>query len=144
MVGSSPMAVTQAFTIRAYCLVDRCSESCSRVGNKKSSLLRWARCIQASRTVRVCSVISNCTGCWVFCCITMARDDTCSPWAISRTRSLVKSQARSLLSIAKLKSAKSRVFSASWSLTRMAQISLTRSGAFCSTPCSKADSCVRH
>jgi hypothetical protein len=26
----------------------------------------------------------------------MARDDTCSPWAISRTRNLVKSQARSL------------------------------------------------
>jgi hypothetical protein len=43
----------------------------------------------------------------------MARDDTCSPWAMSRTRNLVKSQARSLLSMAKLKSAKSRVFSAS-------------------------------
>lgn len=46
----------------------------------------------------------------------MARDDTCSPWAMSRTRSLVKSQARSLLSMAKLKRARSRVFSASWSL----------------------------
>ena len=62
----------------------------------------------------------------------MARDDTRSPWAMSRTRSLVKSQARSLLSMAKLKSAKSRVFSASWSLTRIAQISLTRSGGFLS------------
>lgn len=56
-----------------------------------------------------------------------------SPWAMSRTRSLVKSQARSLLSMAKLKRARSRVLSASWSLTRMAQISLTRSGAFCQT-----------
>jgi len=43
----------------------------------------------------------------------MARDDTCSPWVMSRTRNLVKSQARSLLLIAKLNSARSRVFSAS-------------------------------
>lgn len=126
MVGSRPMAVTHASTIRAYCLVERWSESCNRLGNKKSSLRRRARCIQASNTVRVCLVISNCTGCRVFCCITMALDDTCSPWAMSRTRSLIKSQARSLLSMAKLKSAKSGIFSASWSLIRMAKI---RAGA---------------
>jgi len=38
--------------------------------------------------------------------------------------------ARSLLSMARLSSAKSRAFSASWSLIRIAQISLSFSGAF--------------
>src|SRR5690554_6922205 len=60
----------------------------------------------------------------------MALEETRSPWATSRTRNLTKSQARSLLSIASSNSAKSRVLSASCSLTRMAQISLSRSGAF--------------
>lgn len=40
MVGSRPMVVTHALTIRAYCLVDKCSEACKRLGNKKSSLRR--------------------------------------------------------------------------------------------------------
>ena len=42
----------------------------------------------------------------------MALDDTRSPCATSRTRSLVKSQARSLLSMARSKRARSRVLSA--------------------------------
>ena len=36
----------------------------------------------------------------------MARDEACSPWSMSCARSLVKSQARSLLSIAKSKRAR--------------------------------------
>jgi hypothetical protein len=39
---------------------------------------------------------------------TIARDDMAPPWQTSRTRSLTKSQARSLLSMARLNSAKSR------------------------------------
>ena len=63
--GSRPMVVTHTLTIRAYCLVDKCSEACKRLGSKKSSLRRRAWRIHASRTVRACSV-SNCTGWRVF------------------------------------------------------------------------------
>ena len=48
----------------------------------------------------------------------------------SRTRSLVRSQARSLLSIAKSKSARSMIFAASSSLIRMPQMSRKCSGDF--------------
>ena len=38
--------------------------------------LRWT---YAANDSRVCSVISNCTGRWVFCCITIVRDATTFP-----------------------------------------------------------------
>jgi len=70
---------------------------------------RAACAIQPCITIRVCSVISNCTGRWVFCCRTMALRATESSCAISCTRILTRSQARNLLSIAKLNNARSRM-----------------------------------
>lgn len=59
----------------------------------------------------------------------MARGDMHVPWAISRIRKLTRSQPRNLLSVAKLKRAKSLVFLASCRRTRMAQMSGRRRGA---------------
>ena len=89
-----------------------------------------ASLIQAATASRVDSVISNCTGREVFCCMTMARAATRSPWQMSRTFSLTRSQARSLLSIPRSNSARSRARRNSWSLTRIAQISFSLNGAF--------------
>ena len=56
-----------------------------------------------------------------------------APWATSRTRNFTKSQARSLLSMAKLKRARSRVLLRSCKRIRIAQMSRSRSGDFCPT-----------
>ena len=61
----------------------------------------------------------------------MARLAICLPFAMSRTFSLTRSQARSFESMARLNSASSRTSCASWRRTRIAQISDHRSGAFC-------------
>jgi hypothetical protein len=79
-------------------------------------------------------IVSNCTGREVFCCMTMARAATRSPWQMSRTFSLTRSQARSLLSIPRSNSARSRARRNSWSLMRIAQISFSLNGPAC--PCS--------
>ena len=68
-----------------------------------------------------------------FCCVTIARGDTRSPWQMSRTRKRTKSHALSLLSNPRSKSASSRVRWPSCSCIRMAQISLSFNGAFCPT-----------
>ncbi len=61
----------------------------------------------------------------------MARAATWSPWETSRTRSWTRSQARSLLSIARSNRARSRARSVdSCSRPRMAHMSLRLSGAF--------------
>lgn len=80
---------------------------------------------------RVCSVISNCTGRCVFCCVTMAREAMRSPWQMSRTRSLTRSQARRLLSMARSNMARSRLHWPCCKSIRMAQMSLSFRGAFC-------------
>ena len=49
----------------------------------------------------------------------------------SSIRSLTRSHPRNLLSIARLKRARSRFWFASWSRTRMVQTSLGLSGRFC-------------
>jgi hypothetical protein len=86
--------------------------------------------IQAAAASRVGSVISHCTGREVFCCMTMARVATRSPWQMSLTFKLTRSQARGLLSIPRSNSASFRVRANSWSLTRIAQISFGLHGAF--------------
>jgi len=73
----------------------------------------------------------DCTGRWIFCCMTVVRGATREPWQTSRTRNLVRSQARSLLSIARLNIARSRVFAPSCRRIRIAQISLSFRGSFC-------------
>src|SRR5690348_6781603 len=61
------------------------------------------------RACRVCSVNSNLTGRPVFFCRTVARSTAYPLGATSSTRSATTSQPRSLLSIARLNIAKSRV-----------------------------------
>lgn len=56
---------------------------------------------------------------------------TCWPWQISRARSLVRSHALNLLSMARLKIARSRVRAESCRRIRMAQISFSFNGGFC-------------
>lgn len=56
-----------------------------RLGNTKSSAFSPACLIHLCTASRVAGVISNCTGCWVLCCITIAREATWSPWQVSRT-----------------------------------------------------------
>lgn len=66
----------------------------------------------------------------VFCCTTDVRATTRPPVVMSLTRSCTRSQPRSLLSMAKLNKASSRVQRRSWSLTRIAQMSFTFNSAF--------------
>jgi hypothetical protein len=86
--------------------------------------------IQASTASRVGCVISNWTGNDVFCCRTMARVETRSPWQMSLTRSFTKSQALSLLSSPRSNNASSRVLWFSCSRILMAQMSLSLRGDF--------------
>jgi hypothetical protein len=69
-------------------------------------------------------------GRWVFRCTTMARGRIWLPWVMSRTRRLTRSQPRSLLSIAKLNSARSRTWCAFCRSIRIAQMSLGFKGGF--------------
>jgi hypothetical protein len=77
------------------------------------------------------SVMSNCTGRCVFCCMTIARLVTVAPCETSRTRSSIKWQARSLLSIPRLNNASSLLRLPNCRRTRIAQISFSLKGAFC-------------
>jgi hypothetical protein len=81
-------------------------------------------------TSRVDGVISNWTGRCVFCCSTIARSPTRSPWHTSRTRKLRRSQARSLLSMPRSNRASSRRRPCISRRTRMDQISFSLKGAF--------------
>jgi len=64
---------------------------------------------QASTEFLDCSVISNWTGRPVFICTTVARRRIFPPEQMSSSRSLTRSQARSFMSIARLKIARSRL-----------------------------------
>ena len=76
---------------------------------------------QASTELLDCSVISNWTGRPVFFWTIVARCRTFTPEQTSSNRSLTRSQARSLLSIARLKIARSRLDRAISRRTRMDQ-----------------------
>jgi hypothetical protein len=82
---------------------------------------------------RVCSVISNWTGLPVFCWITVARSRIWPPTHTSLTRSRTRSQPLSLLSMARLNKARSRLRCSSWSRTRIAHTSFGLRGRFWST-----------
>jgi hypothetical protein len=75
-------------------------------------------------------VISNCTGRWVFCCITMARLATCAPWQTSCTRKATRSHLRGLLSKPRLNSASSSMRCCICRRTRIDQMSFGFGGAF--------------
>ena len=104
----SSISLIQESTIRAYCLVEMWGDFFIRLGNIKSSYRNPADSIQLEIATLVCSVISNWTVLWVFCCITIARAAILPPLDTSRTRIPTKSPARSLLSIARLNIARSR------------------------------------
>jgi hypothetical protein len=55
-----------------------------RLGKRKLSDTRLDNLIQSAKAARVASVISNCTGLKVFCCTTIAREATRSPWLTSQ------------------------------------------------------------
>jgi hypothetical protein len=85
---------------------------------------------QASTEHLDCSVISNWTGRPVFFCTIVARRRTLAPEQMSSSRSLTRSQARSLLSIARLKIARSRLDLAISKRTRMDHTCLGSRGLF--------------
>jgi hypothetical protein len=85
---------------------------------------------QASTELLDCSVISNWTGRPVFFWTIVARCRTLAPEQMSSSRSLTKSQARSLLSIARLKIARSRLDCAISRRTRMDQMCFGSRGFF--------------
>ena len=85
---------------------------------------------QASIELLDCSVISNWTGRPVFFWAIVARCRTLFRKQMSSSRSLTKSQARSLLSIARLKIARSRLDSAISSRTRIDQTCFGSRGFF--------------
>lgn len=91
-----------------------------------ASIQRWT-------ARRICSLISNLTGRSVFCWMIDARATTRLLRKTSLTQIFTKSQPRSLLSIARLNNAKSRIRFANSNCKRIAQISLTLSGGFGST-----------
>jgi hypothetical protein len=128
--GSRPIPVTHDSTIRAYCRVDRCRESCIRLGNKYLVEPSSAASIQFSIEPLVREVISNRTGRRVFCCIIVALELTWPPLDTSDTRIFSKSQALSLLSIARLNSAISRRRFSLCRRIRIDQISCRLSGCF--------------
>ena len=85
---------------------------------------------QASTEVLDCSVISNWTGRPVFYWTIVARFRTFAPEQMSSNRSLTRSQARSLLSIARLKMTRSRLDRAISKRTRMDQTCFGSRGFF--------------
>ena len=85
---------------------------------------------QASTEPLDCSVISNWTGRPVFFWTIVARCRTLAPEKMSSRRSFTKSQARSLLSIARLKIARSRLDRASSRRTRIHQTCFGSRGFF--------------
>src|SRR5260370_14419998 len=84
----------------------------------------------SSTAWRVCSVNSNRTGRPVFFWRTVARSAVYPPAATSSTLIATTSQPRSLLSIARLNIARSRTRPSIWSLVRIDQTCLARSGGF--------------
>lgn len=84
----------------------------------------------ASTELLDCSVISNWTGRPVFFWTIVARCRTFTPEQTSSNRSLTRSQARSLLSIARLKIARSRLDRAISRRTRMDQTCFGSRGFF--------------
>jgi hypothetical protein len=104
--------------------------ACSRLGKRYLEPVARRRGNQASTELLDCSVISNWTGRPVFFWTIVARCRTLVPEQTSSNRSLTKSQARSLLSIARLKIARSRLDRAISSRTRMDQTCFGSRGFF--------------
>src|SRR6266436_7578047 len=103
------MLSTQRCTSRAYWRVDMWGLARSRLGKRYREPVTRSIGNQASTELLDCSVISNWTGRPVFFWTIVARCRTFTPEQTSSNRSLTRSQARSLLSIARLKITRSRL-----------------------------------
>lgn len=124
------MANTQSRTRRAYCLTERWGEPSNLLGNRNAQP-SMAGDVTHSRThFRVFSNTSNCTGLPVLLWMTATRSRMVPPMTRPPTLRRTKSQPRSLLSIARLKGARSLRFSAISSRAQIAQTCLGRSGCF--------------
>lgn len=87
-------------------------------------------------------MISNLTGRCVFWCMTVARLATREPTQMSAARNFVRSNARNLLSMARLNMARSLVLDANCRRIRIAQISLSLSGRFLTCQLSLVPRCT--
>ena len=125
-----PSSIFAKLTI--ICLFHITPESCELDGDRLERE-RKDRAVRFRMHSLVCSVISNCTGLPVFCCMTIALDATVPPLEISVNLILTISDPRSLLSIARLNIARSRYLSLSWRRIRIAHISFSLSGGFSPT-----------
>jgi len=70
---SRPARAPQRWTMRASCRIERCGCLRKRLGKRYFPLLAAALDSHSPRALRVCSVISNCTGRLIFFWITVAR-----------------------------------------------------------------------
>jgi hypothetical protein len=104
--------------------------ACSRLGKRYREPVAGSPGNQASTELLDCSVISNWTGRPVFFWTIVARCRTLAPEQMSSTRSLTRSQARSLLSIARLNITRSRLDRAISRRTRMDQTCFGSRGFF--------------
>jgi len=117
--------------MRAYWRVDRRVPECERLGNRHVAPSALNRGSNLSIELQVCSVISSWTGLPVFFWTIVALSRTTEPVMTLPTWRRTRSQARSLLSKARLKSARSRVDPDILRRTRMDQTCLGRRGRFC-------------
>ena len=124
------MEITQPRKIRAYCRVERCGLSWKRLGQRKSVPSISGFAIQRSSEWRVCSVISNLDRLARLALGDRGALRTRPAANTSLTCRRTRSQPRSLLSIAMLKSARSRGLSAISSRTRIDQTCFGCSGRF--------------
>src|SRR6266436_6505749 len=124
------MLSTQRCTSRAYWRVDMWGLARSRLGKRYREPVTRSIGNQASTELLDCSVISNWTGRPVFFWTIVARCRTFTPEQTSSNRSLTRSQARSLLSIARLKITRSRLDHAISRRTRMDQTCFGSRGFF--------------
>jgi hypothetical protein len=122
---------THSLMMRAYCRVERCGLACNRLGHRYSAPIISGSEIQRSSDCRVVSVISNRTGFFVLLCVIEARSLTRPAANTSCTFRVTRSQPRNLLSMAVLRSAKSRPLSAISSLTLIVQTCFGARGRFC-------------
>src|SRR5258707_6788161 len=124
------MLSTQRCTSRAYWRVDMWGLARSRLGKRYLEPVVRSIGNQASTELLDCSVISNWTGRPVFFWTIVARCRTFTPEQISSNRSLTRSQARSLLSMAILKMTRSRQDRVISRRTRMDQTCFGSRGFF--------------
>lgn len=124
------MDVTHSRTRRAYCRVDMCGLSWRRPGQTCLWPIIAGSASQVASDLRAPSVTSKRTGLPVLLWMIEARSFTWPAAKTSATSSFTRSHPRSLLSIARLRRARSRTLPAVSRRTRIAQTCFGRSERF--------------